>query len=100
MTLEHLPGLLTALATLITAIGTLRNHTSIKSVKAEVSHNHGSSMKDAISRIEKRQTGLRASTRAMRKELSSLGHQIGEIKSAANVTHQDHAARLRALESK
>lgn len=39
---------------------------------SELSHNHGSSTKDAIARIEKRQD-------TAEKQISGLGHQIGEL---------------------
>lgn len=42
-------------------------------IKAEFMPNHGSSFKDALTRIEK--------------DISSLGHQVGEIRRDAATTH-------------
>ena len=52
---------------------------------AEVSPNHGSSMKDQLSTLTD--------------QVHSIGHQIGEIRDDARIIHEDHAARLRRLET-
>lgn len=98
MTPEHLTGLAGLVAALATLIGTVVNAVRVDRVQKEVSHNHGSSLKDAVTRIEERQKGLIKNGELMAKEISSLGHQIGEIRESANVVHEDYAARLRRLE--
>lgn len=99
MEAKEIATLLTAIAAVIGAVGALINAAKMNSVKKEVSHNHGSSMKDAVIRIEERQKSLIRANKALSKEVSSLGHQIGEIRTDANVAHEDYAARLRRLES-
>lgn len=91
---------ISALGVFLTGAGTLYNYVAIKRVKAEVTHNHGSSLKDAVDRIERRQSSLIEKTEGLTENVKSLGHQIGEIRETDNVTHTDITARLRALEGK
>lgn len=100
MTLKDVNDFIAALALLTGAVGAIVNGIRINGVRKEVSHNHGSSMKDAITRIERNQTGLMKSNELLVKDVSSLGHQIGELRESANVVHADYAARLRRLEEK
>lgn len=100
MTIPELATLITAVGSLVGAIGAVYNGKRINVVKKEVLPNHGTSLNDAVNRIEVRQAGLIATTDSLAKDVGSLGHQIGEIRQTDNVIHADLAARLRALENK
>lgn len=74
-------GGLAGLAALITALVQLRHiRRDAKTSAVELTHNHGSSMKDAVARIEG--------------SVKSLGHQVGEIRRDAAITHELLAHRL------
>lgn len=98
MDIDKLTALLAAIAATIGAVATLITNIRVNIIRNEVSHNHGSSLKDAVARIEGNQKGLISTTNLLVKDVSSLGHQIGEIRESANVAHEDYAARLRRLE--
>lgn len=99
MDVKDIATLVTAIAALVGAFGALVNAVRTNHIKKEFSHNHGSSMKDAITRIESRQKGLIKTTELLANGMKSLGHQVGEIRNDANIAHEDYAARLRRLES-
>ena len=68
------------------------NFIQLRSVHKEVTPNHGSSMNDAVHRIEKM--------------VDSLGHQIGEVRRDAATMHDmigarldEHATRLESVEN-
>ena len=88
-------ALLSAVAALVAATASWRTNGKVRS---ELTHNHGSSMKDALARIEVRQTKI-AQAQDSHEELSrSMGHQIGEIRDDARQIHADHSAPIRNLE--
>lgn len=74
--------------------------------------NHGSSMRDQTTRIERtledvsgtmhevstRLARLEATADAHSELISSLGHQIGELRDDARQTHAEHARRIDRLE--
>lgn len=80
-----------ALVAAVTAAGKARNAerntaklaNTTNDIRKEVSPNHGSSMKDSLVRIEKLADGL--------------GHQIGEIRRDAAVTHELLGNQVKAL---
>lgn len=93
-----LPDLITSIAALVTSIGAFvaslisarragkaENASSIAA--AEVSHNHGGTLKDAIARIE-------LATRHISEVQRSQGHQIGEIRRDKVQAHEFMADRL------
>lgn len=90
-------AVLGALAKLLACVAEVRRSlaritASTTATVAEVSPNHGGSMRDAISRIE---TG-----QAYHAEMiKSLGHQIGEMHDQADLVHRSHEVRLRQVES-
>ena len=82
-----------------------RTRAAVETVEAEVSPNHGSSMRDSVARTETTTLDTLDTLRSVRatldghgKLISSLGHQLGELRDDARQIHEDHAARLRALE--
>ena len=88
-------ALISAVAALVAATASWRTGGK---VRRELSANHGSSMKDALARIESRQAAI-AQVQHSYEELSrSMGHQIGEIRDDAREIHADHSARIRNLE--
>ncbi|MDD7465478.1 MAG: hypothetical protein PUK59_04505 [Actinomycetaceae bacterium] len=113
MNLTELAALLGALnlAGIIASLGAW--HKSSQS-SAELSHNHGGSVKDAISRIEaeqKKQNEKLEKQSIMiehQNEMAkSFGHQLGEINSNAAIQHKTFSdmatgldARIRTLEQR
>lgn len=69
----------------------------IRHVSAQMKPNHGSSLRDAVDRIEKNLDNLTARHDDL---ASRLGHEVGELKSDSRAAHDDLAARIRHLESK
>ena len=106
MSASEAAALITAIAALITAFGMYRRAraetaslrqqvarqavtvgvvaTDTAAVRAELTPNHGSSVKDQLALV----LDL----------VRSQGHQLGEIRDDARAIHEDHAARIRALE--
>lgn len=100
-------GGLAGLAAVLTALGTLRraevHHAQTRqadearwlTVTAELQPNHGSSLRDAVSRIE---TSVDALSEGQADLARRLGHEIGEVRRAMDREHADYDARLRTLE--
>lgn len=81
---------------MLTALGTLRRQEKgMAAVRAELEPNHGSSLKDAVTRIEKNLTTLSDRVESLDHR---LGHEIGDMRRAADTTNADLAARIRHLE--
>lgn len=89
-------GGLAGIAAVITAIMTgRRRDDDVKAVRAQVEPNHGSSLADAIRRIETGQDALREDLGDLSRR---LGHEIGEVRRDLADARRDHDERLRALE--
>lgn len=100
-------GGLAGLAAVITAVATLRRsetrHAQARAdsearwitITSELEPNHGSSLRDAVDRIEHSVDSLREDHTDLARR---LGHQIGEIRRAMDREHGDYDARLRTLE--
>lgn len=84
-------GCFAGLAALLAVVWPIRN------VAAQMKPNHGSSLRDAVDRIEKNLDNLNDRYDDLN---SRLGHETGEIKAAALQAHDDLAARIRHLEAK
>lgn len=87
-TLTSLGGLAGLAAFITSAAGLIETRRRLRP-------NHGSSISDAVSRIEAAQTQQGKDIRDLR---SFVGHQIGEIRRDANREHADYDTRIRHLE--
>lgn len=76
----------TGLAALISAISAALAARNSSKTKRELTPNHGSSTRDLITQIDSK--------------VNSLGHQVGEIRTDANLWHTDLSERIRRLENK
>lgn len=95
---QHLSSLggLAGLAAVIAAIlSGRRQDADVRAVRAQVEPNHGSSLADAIRRIETGQDALREDLGDLSRR---LGHEIGEVRRDLADARRDHDERLRALE--
>lgn len=72
------------IGTFISAIAAIWAARSAQAAKRELKPNHGSSVADKIN--------------ALTDSVRSLGHQIGEVRRAADITHEDLSARVREVE--
>ena len=102
-------------AAILTALGVLvqnwrtnrKTKHALRTVEAEVTPNHGGSLRDAVVRTETK-TAEGASTLVLVLDsISSLGHQVGEIRAEINTSraedlavHQDLSQRLHRIESR
>lgn len=94
--LANSAGGMAGLAAIVTALGTLRRQEKgMAAVRAELEPNHGSSMKDAMGRIEKQLYTLSDRVESLDHR---LGHEIGDMRRSADTAHADLAARIRHLE--
>lgn len=102
-------GGLAGLAAVITAASTLRRsearHAKARAddearwitVTSELEPNHGSSLRDAVDRIEHAVDELREDHTDLARR---LGHELGEIRRTMDREHGDYDSRIRALESR
>ena len=89
-------GGLGGLAAVITAWRTGRRQADdVTTIRAAIEPDHGTSLADAVHRIETDLGALRPDLADLR---SALGHEVGEIRRAYDHTHADHATRIRRLE--
>lgn len=89
-------GGLGGIGAVVTAAVTARkNRGDVKAIRAEVSPNHGSSLLDAVRRIESSLDDLRREHTALDRR---LGHEIGEIKADMRAVGDDQSKRLARLE--
>ena len=91
-------GGLGGVATLLLALPQLRRikHDSA-AVREQVEPNHGSSLKDAVHRIEIAQDNIRDDMRQMR---GALGHELGDFRRAQEAVNADVRERVARLEGK
>lgn len=94
-----IPELITSVAALLTSFGAFfasvisarragAAHTASSVAAAEVTANHGSSLKDSVSRIEAMLSHVAEVQR-------SQGHQIGEIRRDGSQTHELLSDRIK-----
>lgn len=89
-------GGLSGLAAVLVAVRGMRRHEdAVQEVSAQMQPNHGSSLRDAIDRIERSQQATAERVTALDHR---LGHEMGEIRRAMDREHSDYDHRLRALE--
>lgn len=89
-------GGLGGIASVLTALAALRHHRdTTRDIEAQMRPNHGTSLRDAIDRIEHGLDDLRDSHQDLTRR---LGHEIGELRRTADREHADYDARLRHLE--
>lgn len=68
-----------------------------ETVTRELSHNHGSSLKDAVARIETEIAGQARLIEAIDDKVDAVGHQVGEIRADAHAAHQHYDSELAGL---
>lgn len=100
-------GGLAGLAAVITSLATLRRtenqHAKRRAVddarwltvSTELQPNHGSSLRDAVARIEHSVDALREDHTDLSRR---IGHEMGDIRRSSDAIHTDLAARVRHLE--
>lgn len=103
-------GGLAGLAAVLTALGTLRraehhhaqrradDNARWQTVTAELRPNHGSSLRDAVSRIEHAQQVQGEYLASLRQQVASIGQRVDDIAHTMDRDHADYGARIRALE--
>lgn len=78
-------SLIAGLGTLIASLGAWRKS---RTAAAELAPNHGSSLKDIVTRIELKLEHVSEMQGALSQTQRSQGHQIGEIRRDALQTHE------------
>lgn len=87
-------GGLGGLGALVTGVASLME---ARRVRSSVEPNHGSSLADSVRRTEVAIAEIRDDMRSLDHR---LGHELGEVRRAADREHADYDARLRALEAR
>lgn len=90
-----LGSLIAGIGTFVAALGAWRKS---KKAASELSPNHGSSLKDSVSRIENSLAQLASMVQAQGSMQRSQGHQIGEIRRDAAQTHELLSDGLREVQ--
>lgn len=93
--LAGIAGLVTALGGAIAAVRAARSSEATRlKLKHEMAPNSGSSLKDAVNRIEATVNQQREVIKLIDDKVDSVGHQVGEIKRDALAAHQRYDAEL------
>ncbi|WP_172120205.1 hypothetical protein [Actinomyces faecalis] len=95
------------LAALLGALATLRRRDAryavlaedVTAVRAQVEHNHGSSIKDAITRIESPQSVMLRDLTDSCQDLAALHRDLGATRQDLSDARRDHDERLHVVES-
>ena len=91
-------GGLGGLAAALTALGAVRRQrSSTDRLEAEMVPDHGTSLRDAVDRIEAGMDDLREEHRDLGRR---LGHELGEVRRSTDLAHADLTARVRRLADK
>jgi len=89
-------GGLGGIASVLTSLTALRRHRDTATdIEAQMRPNHGTSMRDAIDRIEHGLDDLRDSHQDLSRR---LGAELGALRRQSDREHADYDARLRHLE--
>lgn len=97
MTPAHVIESLASLGGLAGLGALITSTASLVETRRRLRPNHGSSVADAITRIETMQIQQGKDLRSLR---SFVGHEIGEIRRDAHREHADYDTRIRHLENK
>ena len=91
-------GGLGGLAALIAAVAALRRHEAAAAeIRAEMRPDHGTSLRDAVDRIQHGVDELRTEHRDLNRR---VGHELGEVRRDLHDLRTDHEGRLRTLEQR
>lgn len=95
---DHDAGIKEDVADVRRDIATLQ--AGLKSVQAQVEHNHGSSMKDQVTRIESTQAVMHRDISDMRRDLSDARHDHDERLHSHDERLHGHDERIRTIEAR
>lgn len=87
-------GGLGGLGALIANLATLAKTRRVKEDTAQLRPDHGASIADQVTRIEKHLAGLTATVTGLDQRTRAVGHQIGEIRRDLADAASEHARRL------
>ena len=74
-----------------------RHEAAAAEIRAEMRPDHGTSLRDAVDRIQHGVDELRTEHRDLNRR---VGHELGEVRRDLHDVRTDHEARLRTLEQR
>lgn len=100
-------GGLGGIAATVTSLATLVKTRQVHGDTQQLQPDHGSSLADTVTRMDKTLTALGATVDGQGERMDDLaasvrgvGHQVGEMRRDAADVHKDHGDRLHRLESR
>lgn len=96
-TLAGIAAIITSLGSFIAALVAARKAWAASS---QLEHNHGGSVKDAVSRIEAQVDRTSEQVRWTSEQVKSLGHQVGEIRRDSAVSREGVNTALESLDDR